>query len=142
MSVLAHALPGTDPREARVALSISEDAGNSWRVLERFTPNAEQEEDRMWFNYSLPRSSGVSAETLLKVEVKHAGLERVASSVVSAEDAAAADTLRVTHVWMEGEETKTASRTLTLKDGAGSYELSAGKGAIRNRELLIEAVAK
>ena len=142
VSVLAHALPGTDPREARVALSISEDAGNSWRVLERFTPNAEQEEDRMWFNYSLPRSSGVSAETLLKVEVKHAGLERVASSVVSAEDAAAADTLRVTHVWMEGEETKTASRTLTLKDGAGSYELSAGKGAIRNRELLIEAVAK
>lgn len=141
VSILARALPGTDPKDIRVALSISEDSGRNWKELQRFEPNPEHEDARVWFNNVMPRSSGITANTRLRVEVQRGGLERIATSVLSAAPASSADSLRITHVWIEGDAEKSAVNNVKLNQGKGSYHVTTGANGIRNRELRIEAVA-
>ncbi|MDZ7640235.1 MAG: hypothetical protein U5J83_18605 [Bryobacterales bacterium] len=110
VSVLARALPGTDPQGIRVALSMSEDGGESWKELRRFVPHAEQEDARMWFNHRVDIRGAIARGTLLQVAVEGGGLERVATSLLAEADAAPAGGLRVTHHWLEGNEPKAAVR--------------------------------
>lgn len=142
VSVLARALAGTGPQDTRVTLSLSEDGGRNWKQLEKFRPNPEHEDARMWFNHLLARTSGITGQTRLRVEVEHGGLERVSTSVLSAPPAASADSLRITHVWLEGDVERTAVNDVRLVQGKGDYRVNTGTAEIRNRELRIEAVAR
>ncbi|MCZ2154143.1 MAG: transglutaminase-like domain-containing protein [Bryobacterales bacterium] len=140
VSILARALPGGDPKNIRVALSISDDGGHQWRELEHFAPNPEQEDARVWFNHRSNRSEGISGQTRLRIAVTGGGLERVATSVLSAQPVPSSAALRITHVWLEGNTQKSAVNNVKLINGEGSYRVATG-AEIRNRELRIEAVA-
>lgn len=142
LSVLLHAFGGNKPKDARTNISISEDGGNSWKSLQNFTPNAEHEDDRIWVNHVLPRSSGISAETLVKVEVWRAGLEQIATSVLAEAPGAPTGALRITHNWLEGDAAKTATHDVALTSGKGAYRVDTGAAKVRNRELFIQAVGK
>ncbi len=142
VSVLARALAGENPRDTRVTLSLSEDGGRTWKELEAFRPNPEHEDPRMWFNHVIARASAVTARTRLRVEVEQGGLEQIATSVLSTPSAASADSLRITHVWLEGDAESTSTNDVRLVQGIGDYRVETGSGRIRNRELRIEAVAR
>ncbi len=142
VSVLARALAGTDPQATRVTLSISEDGGRNWSVLERFRPNPEHEDARMWFNRIVTPSPGADKGARLRIQVEHGGLEQIATSALAAAAVPADQTLRITHVWLEGDARKSAVNDVRLSDGKGTYHVKTGPDKIRNRELRIEAVSR
>jgi hypothetical protein len=122
-----------------VALAISEDGGAHWRELERFKPDPEHSHNNMWFNHVIRNASLPGARTLLKVSLSGAGLDKViANSAVTAAPATQS-TLRITHRWREGEQSRSAARAVSAASPRYEVETS---GAIRNERLRLEAIAQ
>lgn len=124
-----------------VVLSLSEDGGTNWRQIERFVPDPEHTVNHMWFNHVMRGRTVDGRSCRVKVEVSGGGLEQVIANSVVAAPPASATALKVTHVWREGEQDRTFTRTAPPGAEGFAYELTAGSAPV-NREVRIEGIAQ
>ncbi len=139
ISVRARAL-GNKVTDTRLALSLSEDDGKTWRELRRFAPDEEHEENHMWMNHMINDRTLDGGRSWLRVAVENAGLEKVIANTALRAAPAAPSTLRITHLWREADRQKSFSRMLPPGGAWPAYEVEAGAG-VRNEALRFEAVA-
>lgn len=124
-----------------VVLSISEDAGATWRELERFSPDPEHTTNHMWFNHVLRGRHIDGSRCRLKIEITGGGLEQAIANSALAAKPAWPTSLRVTHVWREGERERSFSQAIPAAAVMQAYEVTAGPNLI-NEEVRIEGVAQ
>jgi hypothetical protein len=139
LSMRARAANGS--QNVLAVLSVSEDAGSSWRELKRFSPHPEHTTNYMWFNHVLRVKALEASRCRVKIEISGGGLEQViANSVVNATPVWQT-ALRVTHAWLEGEQTRKETRTVAATGGESTYEVTVGRGVV-NQEVSIEGIAQ
>jgi hypothetical protein len=139
LSMRARAANGT--QGVLAVLSISEDAGASWRELERFSPDPEHTTNHMWFNHVLRGKALEATRCRVKVEVSGGGLEQVIANSVMKANPNWPVALRVTHAWLEGEQPRKETRVLAAAGRESRYEVTAGPGVV-NQEVTIEGIAQ
>ena len=137
VAVLARALRGS--QGVSLALSLSEDGGTNWRELERFAPHPEHEMNHMWFNHVIRNGALSGQRSRLRIAVSGGGLEQVIANSLVRSNPRAPSALRVTHVWREGDQQRTASRV--FRSGSGTYEVNTAAAGLVNEELRTEGVA-
>ena len=137
VAVLARALRGS--QGVSLALSLSEDGGTSWKELERFAPHPEHEMNHMWFNHVIRNSALNGDRSRLRIAVSGGGLEQVIANSLVRSIPRASSALRVTHVWREGDQQRTASQV--FRSGSGTYEVNTAAAGLVNEELRTEGVA-
>jgi hypothetical protein len=136
LSLRARAAKGSQGVTA--VLSISEDAGGTWRELERFTPNPDHTMSAMWFNHVVRGKAIDASRCLVKVDVTGGGLDQVIANSLLTAPTAVNPAMRVTYVWREGDLERRHSQT--VRPGS-SYDVTVGAKLI-NREVLIEGAAQ
>jgi hypothetical protein len=136
VSVRARAARGS--QGVAVTLTLSEDGRTNWRELGRFTPHLEHEMNHMWFNHVMHNAALEGARARLRVAISGGGLEQVIANSLVRSNPKAPGALRITHIWHEGDQQRTASRM--VQAGSGTYEVTAASGLV-NEELRIEGVA-
>jgi len=119
-------------------LLLSEDQGNTWRELERFQSHPEHDVSYMWFNHRLNGRVLDGGRARVRVSIEGGGIEKVIANSAVRRSPRSASALKVTHIWLEGEERRHFSRVLTSGD---KYQLDAGSD-IRNESLRFEVVGK
>jgi len=137
VAVLVRALRGS--QGVAVTLSLSEDGGTSWRELERFAPHPEHQMNHMWFNHVIRNGALSGDRSRLRIAVSGGGLEKVIANSLVRASPRASSALRITHLWREGDQLRTASRV--FRSGSGSYEVATAASGLVNEELRIEGIA-
>jgi hypothetical protein len=122
-----------------LSLALSEDDGATWRELAKFKPDPEHNQNQMWFNHVMRGINLNSARAWLKVTTGGAVVEKVIANTSLPVRPATSTMLEVTHQWYEGDQLKTATRTVAR---GGGYELVTSLAAIRNHALRLRAVPR
>jgi hypothetical protein len=140
VSIRARALRGS--QGLSIALSLSEDGGATWRELERFEPHPEHRMNAMWFNHVIRNAQLNGAACKLKLTISGGGLDQVIANSLVREVPASPGPLRITHLWQEGNRSRTAVHNFVPGSRESSYEVTAAGPELMNQELRIEALAK
>lgn len=124
------------PSALKATLSLSEDGGSTWRDLERFSPNPDQTVDRMWFNHVIRDAAIDGGRAWLKVSIIGGGLEQVIANRQVRSIPAAPTSLRITHIWNEGNRARSAGGVLAAGSSNAGYAFDAGTEVV-NEEVRI-----
>ena len=95
--------------------------------------------NHMWFNHVIRNSALNGDRSRLRIAVSGGGLEQVIANSLVRSIPRASSALRVTHVWREGDQQRTASRV--FRSGSGTYEVNTAAAGLVNEELRTEGVA-
>jgi hypothetical protein len=122
-----------------LSLALSDDDGATWRELAKFKPDPEHNQNQMWFNHVMRGINLNGTRAWLKVTTGGAGVEKVIANTSLPVRPATSTMLEVTHQWYEGDQLKTATRTVA---SGGGYDLVTSLAAIRNHALRLRTVPR
>ncbi|MFH1070591.1 MAG: hypothetical protein V1794_13325, partial [Candidatus Glassbacteria bacterium] len=101
LALLALPAPGKQIGDIRLALSLSENSGQSWQKLETFTPNSEQEVGGCWFNHVI-RGRSLSGKTArFRLELEGCGLRAAIANRLERVSLSSPTTLKITHTYRD-----------------------------------------
>ena len=124
------------PQDLKAVLYLSENGGSTWRELERFSAHPEHTMSQMWFNHVVRGAIINGAQGWLKVSISGGGMEQVIANRLVRSVPACSTSLRIRHIWKEGNKTRSAGGILHGRSENTSYTVEAGPGLI-NEEIQI-----
>jgi hypothetical protein len=95
--------------------------------------------NHMWFNHVIPNGALSGQRSRLRIAVSGGGLEKVIANSLVRVSPPSSSALRITHLWREGDQPRTASQV--FRSGPGSYEVATAASGLVNEELRIEGIA-
>jgi hypothetical protein len=119
-----------------LALDLSEDAGVTWKELERFAPHPEHEMSHMWFNHAIRGRILDGARSMFRLRAENANLEKVIANSAERIEPRSKSVLRITHTWREGA----AGKSFTHEGPGRTYAIDVQWEKPLNESLRIEAV--
>ena len=140
LTIAAHTLLGGKIEDVSAVLYISENEGAAWQELEHFRPDPEHQFNTMRFNHIVRGRSLDGGRTLLKIELKGCGLDKLTVNSLVRVSPRVQSALRVAHVYMENGKRQRMNWHFPPGAKNTSYEVEVQPGRVLNETLRFEAV--